>query len=275
LTELEVQMRVAIRDAVNQQSRKPFYWGGLKGYEQLEAIAQALRSVPIEEPETIYLRRLGMQVERAVEQNRTLAQDVREAHTWLMHIAECLRYPPSSFPTSDMPGTPLTGAQVKREMEALLETFQPDLKRNHAQAALHGTWHRLWGTCGPDLLHCYDIPGLPPDNLRLESLFGQLRCHQRRISGRKSTRELRDFGQYQVLFLAESEDDLLQQIRQVPLTAYQAGRIRLAQAEAPRQFLHRLHRDPLGTVQRLINQHAARRAALASGTGPPPLESDG
>jgi hypothetical protein len=107
------------------------------------------------------------------------------------------------------------------------------------------------------------------------SLFGQLRCHQRRISGRKSTRELRDFGQYQVLFLAESEDDLLQQIRQVPLTTYQAGRIRLAQAEAPRQFLHRLHRDPLGTVQRLVNQHAARRAALASGIGPLPSESDG
>jgi len=274
LTELEVQMRVAIRDAVNRQSRKPFYWGGLKGYEQLEAIAQTLRSVPTEEPETVYLRRLGMQVERAVEQNRTLAQDVREAHIWLARIAECLRYPPSSYSTSDRPGAQLTSGQVKRELEALLATFHPDLKRNHAQAALHGAWHRLWGTCGPDLLHCYDIPGLPPDNLRLESLFGQLRCHQRRISGRKSTRELRDFGQYQVLFFAESENDLLQQLRHVSLAEYQACRIRLAQAEAPRQWLHRLHRDPLGTMRRLANQHAARRAALASGAGPSSLRGD-
>ncbi|AUB35366.1 hypothetical protein COO91_01244 [Nostoc flagelliforme CCNUN1] len=31
-----------------------------------------------------------------------------------------------------------------------------------------------------------------------------LRRHQRRISGRKSTAELRDFGQYQVLFVAQS-----------------------------------------------------------------------
>ena len=46
----------------------------------------------------------------------------------------------------------------------------------------------------------------------LESLFGRLRRHQRRVSGRKSTPELRDFGQYQVLFLAQSEDELLEQI---------------------------------------------------------------
>ncbi len=59
-----------------------------------------------------------------------------------------------------------------------------------------------------------DIPGLPPDNLAMESLFEQLRRHQRRVSGRKSTRKLRDFGQYQVLFLADSEDELLEQIRQ-------------------------------------------------------------
>ena len=43
--EIEAQVRVAIRDAVNRPSRKPFYWGGLKGYEQLEAIAQALGAV--------------------------------------------------------------------------------------------------------------------------------------------------------------------------------------------------------------------------------------
>jgi len=30
---MEAHVRVAIRDAVNRRSRKPFYWGGLKGYE--------------------------------------------------------------------------------------------------------------------------------------------------------------------------------------------------------------------------------------------------
>ncbi len=98
----------------------------------------------------------------------------------------------------------------------------------------------------------------------LESLFGRLRRHQRRVSGRKSTRELRDFGQYQVLFLAESEEELLEQIRQVSLEEYRKNRRRLEEAEAPRRLLHRLHRDPLGTMRGLLQQHAARRVALAS-----------
>lgn len=260
--EIEAQVRVTIRDAVNRRSRKPFCWGGLKGYEQLEAITKALEDVPCDEPETGYLRRLKMRVERVVEAYRVNVEDLREAHTELRRIADCLRYPPSD----SIPEPSLTSEQVKREMEALLQSFQPDFKRRPAQAALYGAWHRTWEDYGPDLLHCYDIPGLPPDNLALESLFGRLRRHQRRVSGRKSTRELRDFGQYQVLLLAESEEELLEQIRQVPLEEYRENRRRLEEAEAPRRLLHRLHRDPLGTVRRLVGQHADRRVALASTT---------
>jgi hypothetical protein len=264
--EIEAQVRVAIRDAMNRKSRKPFHWGGLKGYEQLEAIAQALQEVPCGEPETGYLWWLKMRVERVVEAYRVNVEDLREAHTWLRRIADCLRYPPSG----STPEPSLTSEQVKQEMEALLQSFQPDLKRRPAQAALHGAWHRTWENYGPDLLHCYDIPGLPPDNLMLESLFGRLRRHQRRVSGRKSTRELRDFGQYQVLFLAESEEELLEQICQVSLRAYRENRRRIEEAEAPRRLLHRLHRDPLGTMRHLVKQHAARRAALSSTDKPPP-----
>jgi len=259
LKEIEAQVRVAVRDAVNRKSRKPFNWGGLKGYEQLEAIAQALAEVPSDEPETGYLWRLKMQVDRVVQAYRVNVEGLREAHAWLKRITDCLRYPPSD----STPEPSLTSEQVRQEMETLLHSFQPDLKRKPAQAALHGAWHRTWEEYGSDLLHCYDIPGLPPDNLRLESLFGRLRRHQRRVSGRKSTRELRDFGQYQVLFLAESEDELLEQIRQVPLEEYRENRRRLEEAEAPRRLLHRLHRDPLGTMRSLVSQHAARRAALS------------
>jgi hypothetical protein len=48
----------------------------------------------------------------------------------------------------------------------------------------------------------------------------------------------------------------------------------LAEAEAPRQFLHRLHRDPLGTMRRLVDQHTARRAVLASSASRSSLGSD-
>ena len=181
LIEIEVQLRSAIRDAVNRPSRKPFHWGGLTGYQQLDSIAQALHPVPSED-HTNYLLRLATHVDRVLDQNRPLAQDVAAAHTELTRIADCLRYPPSDFPTSDLAEMRVTGDQVRREMDALVQQFQPDVKRQPAQAALASAWRRLWKTCGADLLPCYDIRGLPPDNLKLEAVFEELRCHQRRIS---------------------------------------------------------------------------------------------
>jgi hypothetical protein len=255
---------------VNRGSRKPFHWGGLRGYQQLASIAEALRRVP-QDPAAAYLHRLATQVERAVEKNRWLAQDLAQAHHWLMRIAQCLRYPPSDFLASPIPPSGVLSSRVVRaEMEALWEQFQPDLKRQPAQRALHGAWHRLWRTWGADLLPCYDIHGLPPDNLKMEALFGQLRSHQRRISGHKSTRPLRDFGQYQVLFDAQSEEELRQQLQRTSQEEYQENRKRLAQAEEPRRQLHRLHRDPAATMRRLVERHAVRCAELAQIPATPP-----
>jgi hypothetical protein len=121
-----------------------------------------------------------MQVDRVVGAYRVNVEDFREAHTWLRKIADCLRYPPSHV--TDEPF--VSSEQAKQEMETLQQSFQPDLKRRPARSALHGAWHRTWQEYGSDLLHCFDIPGLPPDNLMLESVFGRLRRHQRWISGR-------------------------------------------------------------------------------------------
>ena len=269
MIEIESQLRLAIRDAVNRASRKPFHWGSLAGYQQLEGIAQAFHDLP-EETETVYLHRLALQVDRVVEKNRALAQDLAEARRWLGRIADCLHYPPSAFPVADSRTRPITSDQVRREMEDLLSQFQPDLKRQPAQAALYHAWHRLWTTCGADLLPCYDLVGLPPDNLKLEARFEQLRGHQRRISGRQSTQPLRDFGQSQILFDAQSEAELLSQIRQVSPADYQAQRRRLAQAEEPRKNLYRMHRDPAKAARRLVTQHATRRAELARRPAVPP-----
>jgi hypothetical protein len=56
LHEIENQFRMAIRDAVNRSTRKPFYWGGIKGYRQLENIALALHSMSL--TENTFFRRL-------------------------------------------------------------------------------------------------------------------------------------------------------------------------------------------------------------------------
>jgi hypothetical protein len=258
--EIEAQIRTAVRDAVNRESRKPFFWGGLKGFQQLDAIAQGLHAVVGTPTETAYFRQLIKQVDRALEQNRELADGLQEAHTWLRRIAACLRYPPRSYPDWDN----LTSQQIAQEMETLLQQLCQQAQTGHyVLKMLYNAVDYRWNLYGQDLLPCYDIPGLPPDNLQLESLFNRLRCHQRRISGRKSTRELRDFGQYQVLFMAESEAVLLAQLRRVPISEYRKHRQRLAHAEAPRQFLHRLHRDPSATIQKLVGRYSQRQVELA------------
>jgi hypothetical protein len=268
---VESQIRAAIRDCVNRTSRKPFRWGGLSGYQQLEAIGSILRSLPCREIDTDYLSVLSVWVDQALSSNRSVALDLEEAHQWLRRIADCLRYTEDSKLNAEnvtnitqTPSFPLTSLQVRREMEELLQKFQPDPQQNPAQFALKKKLQRLWDKYGTNLLHCYDIPGLPPDNLKMEAMFSNLRRHQRRISGRKSTVELRDFGQYQVLFVADSEKQLLEQIQQVPIAEYKTQRRRLAVCEVPRQQKHRLHRHPVSTIQTLVDQHTELLTVLES-----------
>jgi hypothetical protein len=251
LLEIECQFRMAIRDAVNRATRKPFYWGGLKGYLQLESIAQALHTMPM--TENAFFRRLIRQVDRTLENNRQLAEMIEKTYTYLLRIAACLRYPPKSYVGMPAP----TRNQVKQEMEELLHNFASDARGQVIPLSLYSGLRKRWDLFGDDLLHCFDIPGLPQDNLKVESLFGWLRCHQRRISGRKSTQPLRDFGHFQILFLAESEDQLLEQLRGVPIEDYQKQRKHQVKAEAPRKFLARLHRDPAKTMQALVDSYIA------------------
>jgi hypothetical protein len=270
LRQIETQIRQAIRDAVNRNSRKPFYWGGLAGYQQLEAIAAALPRSTQQAEEIGYLLRLAQQVHRALEKNRRQAQDIQEAHTWLGWIAEVLHYPLGvqqktgclDLCSSSEKTIPLSSTQVAQNMESLLQRFHPNTKFQPVQAKLAVALRKRWKLYSQELLHCYDISGLPPDNLQMEALFGRLRRHQRRISGRKSTRELRNFGQAQVLFRAESEPDLLKQIQHVPLADFQAQQRQLMEAETPCQFFHRLHQDPSKTMLRLVNQYQARSMYL-------------
>jgi hypothetical protein len=216
-----------------------------------------------------YLQQLVNQVDEVLGRNRARADDLSSAHDQLMEIAQCLGYPtPYNSSTGELfkeerrryTDLNLTSTTIRLEMEVLLEQHQSISSQYPAQAALSIGFRRRWTSYGCDLLHCYDIPGLPPDNLRLESIFGKLRNHSRRVAGRKSTRELRDFGQCQILFLAESPEDLLKQMQQVPLATYQAQRELLEKAEAPQRFLRQLHRDTLKATRNLLSKYPNAQA---------------
>jgi len=265
---IETQVRQAIRDALNRSSRKPFAWGGLSGYEQLKAVVHGLEEIQETNPESHYLQMLRVRLERVLAKNRTVAEDLRRAHQILLQVAHCLRYPPSA------PGLRLeqkaSSQRVSQEMTQLIQKTKPDGRIQRAQIRLLGALKRRWILFGQELLHCFDVPGLPQDNLQIESLFGRLRRHQRRISGRKSTRELQAFGQAQVLFTFQTYQNLLDRIQLVRREAYRMHRNRLADAELPRQFFRRLHHNPLTTVATLINSHSDRMQNLEKHKAPVP-----
>ena len=257
---MEMQLRAAIRDSVNLASRKPFFWGGLKGYQQLEGIAEGLHQAEGTSVENEFLQRLILQVDRTLTQNQTLAAELEETHGWLYKVAICLRYPPSSYSETDW--QKLTSQQVAHDMENLLKQLRPEAKNKSIFSQFYHALSKRWKNYGPELLHCYDILGLPPDNLRLEGFFNRLRCHQRRVSGRKSTKALRDFGQFQALFMADSQTDLLEQIRHVPMEKYQESRQRLIDSESSRRFIHQFHRDPKKTIHCLLDRYVERQRKL-------------
>ena len=255
--QLEIQLRAAIREAVNRGSRKPFFWGGLKGYEHLESIAQALDRLPTPLlTNDNFLDLLRSQVKRVLTKNRSVAEDLKQAYQLLLAVAQCFHYPPSrSDRTADPKPTRQTAAEA---MARLIQETQPTGRVQHAQLRLLGELKRRWDLFGEELLYCYEIPGLPQDNLKLESLFGRLRRHQRRVSGRSSTRELQAFGQAQALFTAPSFQALLDQIQLVPYERYEMHRQHLADAESSRQFFHRFHQDPDKALSAWVEEYLGR-----------------
>ena len=159
---------------MNRNSRKPFYWGGLAGYQQLEAIAQALRQVTDVDEESRYLRQLIRRVDDVLAKNRTFAEDLLAAHQWLRQIAGCLRYPPKPRQEEDQsasndPEIELSSQKVAQEMADLIRQFHPISKHQRAQIRLYNALQKRWNLYADELLFCYDIPGLPQDNLQMES----------------------------------------------------------------------------------------------------------
>jgi len=266
---IETQVRAAIRDTVNRASRKPFYWGGLKGYQQLEAIADVLHRMEGTPVENEFFQHVIQQVDRTLTQNQALATELEQAHTWLRKVATCLRYPQTSFSESEW--QMINSQQVAHDMENLLEQLRQESENKSILSRFHHALSKRWKAYGSELLHCYDIPGLPQHNLQLEAVFNRLRCHQRRVSGRRSTKELRDFGQFQALFMSDSQTDLLEQIRCVPIEEYKKCRQRLADSESPRHFINQFHRDPKKTISRLLDRYVEHQRELElSGCGDAP-----
>ena len=96
--------------------------------------------------------------------------------------------------------------------------------------------NRWWG-----LFVCYDVPGLPATNNKLESFFGHLKTNQRRITGHKSVNSfVLRYGAYAAFVdKSESKIDLLTRFQQFDRDVYQRERQQLQRILAERKDYHR------------------------------------
>lgn len=262
--------RRAIRDALNRSSRKPFQCGGLQGYDQLVGISQYLSNRRIQSGPEPYLDQLRHCVQRALRSTASQAEQVHQAHTFLTQVEHYLAGVPrpsleahSQEISSSIPGSKAVQQELGKMVSDLVQ--QPGacpLVRRLARK-----WRSMSKTWLPDILHCYDIPGLPRSNLDLESVFGTLRRDQRRTSGRKETTPVRIFGPGQIVLLSLDDEEVLPLLQSVPADTYWSQRRQQEEREEPRRWLTRLHRDPVRALAQVDEQFYAIVNAQA-GTSP-------
>jgi len=249
--------RRAIRDALNRSSRKPFQCGGLRGYDQLVAIDLHLRERRMQRGPDAYLDQLHARVQNALRPAASQATQVRQTHTFLVQVERCLDQAYRSGPKPDASQTdaPTSASEtVRLELDRMFSDLVQPPEACPLARRLARKWRVMRKSWLPNILHCYDIPGLPRSNLDLESTFGTLRRDQRRISGHKETSPLRIFGPGAIMLLALDEDQVLPLLQSVPPDTYWSQRRRQEEREEPHRWLTRLHRDPTRALSQVDEQ---------------------
>jgi len=130
---------------------------------------------------------------------------------------------------------------VRQEVDRYLNQLAQDdglseTDRAIAQHVVTTFRNRWWG-----LFVCYDVPGLPATNNKLESFFGHLKTNQRRITGHKSVNSfVLRYGAYAAFVdKSESKIDLLTRFQQFDRDAYHRERQQLQRILAERKDYHR------------------------------------
>ena len=243
-----MRYRKAIQDARHLGRRKPFRCGGLRGYEQLQAIATHFAVLQREQGLDPYLSQLQICVQQALERAQPLAEDVREARNWIVEVERLL----ADEPVVEEGRSPST---IQRQrMEELFAECNEQEAVGPTVKSLLGTWRRMLDTWGPDLYHCYNIESLPRSNLGVEALFGQARRQQRRLCGKADTSSLGVTGQGYLRATDVGQEALLEIFQQVPGWVYRLAHHCVDAIEAGIRWPRQLHRDPAKALQRLRTQ---------------------
>ena len=147
-----------------------------------------------------------------------------------------------------------SGSTIRRRYRKLVQAIEQDLPTSGELRPSLAHFLKVTESYQPGLFHCYDVADLPRTNNALEQLFGSMRHHERRCTGRKvaspslvlrgSVRIIAGVGtrlrSYNGAELAPAD-----------LNAWQEIRHGLEKRRQARALRHRFRRDPTGFLQRL------------------------
>ena len=116
-----------------------------------------------------YLDELQQRVRLALEAAHDQAEAVRQAHSFLIEVERCLaEVPLPTLTTSDeLPHLPTPGSEVvKQTLKQMFSDWSEQSEPGSTLERLLDKWQRMSSTWLPEILHCYDLPGLPRHNLQ-------------------------------------------------------------------------------------------------------------
>jgi hypothetical protein len=120
------------------------------------------------------LARIQARLRAGLEQTAPRWPEVFIGAQWVQEAAAVLANPEQA-----------DGAGVAHRYEQLLADLTEEANPTPWLQAAAGHFTKVTASYWPGLFHCYDQPGLPRTNNDLEQLFGSVRHHLRRVTGRK------------------------------------------------------------------------------------------
>ena len=125
---------------------------------------------------TLPLVKLKRLLFQGLEQTAALWSPITIAYNWVHHAAQIL----DNQVEFDAPTVQLC-------LSALIEAMSAH--QTSAGSLVSGIIHflKVMASYWSGLFHCYSVPGLPRTNNDLEHIFGTVRHHQRRCTGRTSS----------------------------------------------------------------------------------------
>lgn len=190
-------------------------------------------------------------ISRGLEQTEDLWPAVRQGFDLLKRMAEVLR-------NEEL----LRGEQVRQrfadvvqQMKEAAEQARQSGQEKLAEALEH--FVKVSGSYEPGLFHCYDVMDLEPTNNDLEHVFGSMRHHERRVSGRKkgsASLVLRGAVRVVAMLATRLEEISAAELAPRDLEQWQQKRAELQRRRRSRARQTRFRRNPDAFLRELEDQ---------------------